>query len=372
MAEQKYIQAEQVIESIYNEAKKKDFVDWTTSIEPTLAEIYHLRGKLTKAYELMQQYAARQDKVLKQQKSQSVTNWMKSRIAEKDKQLLKKQLFISIQNKQLQRKNFWMGSIAFFCVVLSFALVSFIRSYRHKQKLQQGAMEQLRQMQQIDHLKAQVRGEEQERNRIATELHDSIASQIWAIKLNLDEVLKGTETHSEQKQSLQTIYGHLDEVAQEVRETAHNLMPALLLEEGLTKAMAALCERIEKSTSLDVEFQEYGTIPALDIEIQLSIYRMIQELIQNVLKHAHATALLVQVSCVDTLLNVTIEDNGSGLATLENKNEFGLRNIQRRVDALQGQFDLKSAPGSGTTIYIEFDIRYFPETHVAEASIDLI
>ncbi len=364
--EGKYAEAEQVLLGVYAKLTALQFRNMQIYIEPYLAALYRVRGKYGKAYVHMKYFVALQDSMLSRQRIRSVDNWMKSRIVAQDKQLLEKQLLISTKHKALQQKNFWMISIISLGILLCFLLISFLRRSRNKQRLHQEALAQLRRMQQIDFLKAQVRGEEQERNRVATDLHDSIASQIWVIKLNLDDVLKGTETHAERKKNLEAIYDHLDGVAQEIRETAHNLMPTLLLEQGLSKAIVALCDRVKKNSSLDVEFQEYGLLPTLAPELELSIYRMIEELAQNVLKHAQATLLLVQLSYVNTLLNVTIEDNGCGLATMESRNKFGLKNIQRRVELLQGQFDFKSKPGMGTTIYIEFDVRCFPAVYLVE------
>jgi signal transduction histidine kinase len=110
-----------------------------------------------------------------------------------------------------------------------------------------------------------------------------------------------------------------------------------------------------------VDFLEYGTIPRMDEDIELSLYRMIQELIQNVLKHAEgATQLLVQLSCIDTLLNITVEDNGAGFSetNLDSAKGIGLRHIQKRVNTLNGHIDLQSIRGKGTTVYLEFEIQH--------------
>src|SRR5690606_11749826 len=112
-------------------------------------------------------------------------------------------------------------------------------------------------------------GEEQERNRLALELHDGIASQLWAIKLNVDSLQQQDSFHGSQRQSLRTIYQQLDDTTREVRKTAHNLMPDLLLDEGLATALASLCDKIKKQTELEVDFLEFGTIPRMDEEIEL-------------------------------------------------------------------------------------------------------
>ncbi len=353
--EQKYTEAEKVFEEIYAKAESVQFTDWMLEMEPALAEIYSINNKNAKAYEHMKHYAGILSTVFLQQKTRSTDHWMKSRVAEKDKELLRNKLHISEQHAALQQKNFWIATTTLGILLLCSALIAFLLHYRSKQKLQRAAIAQMRQVQEIDQLKALVRGEEQERNR---KLHDGIASQLWAVKLHIDNLIQEQEIPVNQKQSLRDIYNHLDETTQDVRKTAHNLMPGLLLEEGLSSALLTLCEKTEKSTNIEVDFMECGNIPPLDMEILLSLYRMVQELIQNVLKHAQATLLLIQLSCVNNMLNITIEDNGIGCSAFDSKKETGLRNIRRRVNALKGSFDIRSSPGCGTNIYMEFDIRY--------------
>ncbi len=344
----------------FSGAKASGSKDLVPHMEPDVAAYFAAIGDYKKAYDHMRHYALLRDTLLEEQKSKVIANWMQARVNEKDKELMAQQLRITQQQNQLQSKNFWIGAVALGSLLLLSALVAFARSYRHKQRLQQVALLRLQQEQEINQLKAQVRGEEQERNRIAMELHDGIASQLWAIKLNVDSLQQQNSLPDNYQISLQSIYHQLEDTTQEVRKTAHNLMPDLLLEEGLGTALASLCERIKKQTDLEVDFLEYGQIPRMDEEIELSLYRMIQELIQNVLKHATgATQLLVQLSCTDALLNITVEDNGAGFTEADpmSAKGMGLRHMEKRVKALNGHIDVQSIPDKGTTVYLEFDIQ---------------
>jgi signal transduction histidine kinase len=345
----------------FSGAKASGLKDLVPHMEPDVAAFFAATGDYKKAYDHILHYALLRDTLLEQQKVKALSNWMQARMNEKDKAMLSQKLEIAQQQKKLQAKNFWIGVTALGSLLLLAGLLGFMRSYKNKQRLQQSAFTRLQQEQEINQLKAQVRGEEQERNRIAMELHDGIASQLWAIKLNVDSLQQQHPLHGAFLHNLHTIYQQLDDTAQEVRKTAHNLMPDLLLEEGLGTALASLCDKIKKQTELEVDFLEYGTIPRMDEEIELSLYRMIQELIQNVLKHAEgATQLLVQLSCIDTLLNITVEDNGAGFSetNLDSSKGIGLRHIQKRVKTLNGHIDLQSVPGKGTTVYLEFDIQH--------------
>lgn len=354
-----YSKAKTILIAALADTKKMDQKELLQLLEPKVAAVNAATGNYREAYEHMKQYSGIKDSFLKQEKTRSLEAWMNSLMAEKNKAMLTQQLHITRQENQLQRMNFLIGGTilgALLLLAISFALV---RNYRHKQVIQQSFIYQLQQQQEINQLKAQVRGEEHERQRIAHELHDGIASQLWAIKLNVDSMQQQDNTDEAQRKKLGAIFQQLTDATQDVRKTAHNLMPDLLLEEGLATALASLCEKTGKSTRLEVDFQEYGIMPRVDDEITLSIYRMVQELIQNVLKHArNATHLLVQISCVDTLLNITVEDNGTSARESGKEEGIGIKQIRKRTNALKGHFDLQIVPDKGTTAYLEFDLQY--------------
>ncbi|WP_198666915.1 tetratricopeptide repeat-containing sensor histidine kinase [Taibaiella helva] len=363
LQQKSYDKAELMLTRTLADAAAGGYKEMLPHIEPELAALYAATGRYQLAYEHMRRYAGMQDTMRGQERLQSLDVWVRSLMDEKNKKLMSQQLFISRQHNAIQSRNFLVAAIIAGALFVTGLMIAFLRSYRHKQRLQQSEIAHLQQQQEISQLKAQVRGEEQERNRLARELHDGIASRLWAIKLNVDHLKQQQLLSDPGQRELQLIYNHLDDTTTEVRKTAHNLMPDLLLEEGLPAVLASFCERLRKQTELqEIDFMEYGAIPRLDPEIEISLYRMIQELIQNVLKHAkRATSLLVQLSCNDTLLNITVEDNGEGfpVATASDKpgEGLGLRHIRKRVLALQGHMDVQSTIGKGTTVYLEFDIR---------------
>jgi tetratricopeptide (TPR) repeat protein len=214
----------------FSVAKASGLKDLIPHMEPDVAAFFAAKGEYKKAYDHIRHYALLRDTLLEQQKDKALSNWMQARINEKDKAMLSQKLEITQQQKKLQAKNFWIGGTAFGSLLLLTASLAFLRSYKNRQRLQQAAFGRLQQEQEINQLKAQVRGEEQERNRIAMELHDGIASQLWAIKLNVDSLQQQHQLNGVFQHNLHTIYQQLDDTAQEVRKTAHNLMPDLLLE----------------------------------------------------------------------------------------------------------------------------------------------
>lgn len=353
-----YQYAEQLLSGTYDIVEKKGIKDLMLHMEPDLAAVYAKNGKTGLAYEHMLHYAKMKDSLLDHERRSMLDLWQKNIVAEKDKAILNQKLHITDQGKKLQLKNTWMVSMGIIAILLSFLFIMGMRGYQRKRKLQEEQVARLEQSAEINQLKAQVKGEERERSRLALELHDGIASQLWAIKLNVETMQQAPA--DEYNKKLDMIYQQLDNATQEVRKTAHNLLPDLLLQHGLSTALVSICDKINAGSSINVNFQEYGIIPRMNEEIELSLYRMIQELIQNVLKHASgASHLLIQVSCMNNLLNITIEDNGAGFSMDElNKKGIGLHNIEKRVSILGGHFDIRSIPGRGTTAYLEFDIQH--------------
>lgn len=361
-----YTRAEHILLPAFRQVKELGFMDMVPHMESDVAALYAAMGKYSQAYSYLRHYTEKKDSIFEEDRTRSLESWMQSRIHEKDKELVTKQLMIARQDNKLQSKNFILAAIIACTLFLLALFLLSVRSYRNRQQLQRSVIAQLKQEKEISQLKAQVRGEEQERNRLARELHDGIASHLWAIKLNVENLRQQEIQDTIKQQELAAIYQQLEDTTVEVRKTAHNLMPDILLEEGLANALASYCEKLGRQTDLEIDFMEYGVIPRMDEEIDISIYRMIQELIQNALKHAKdATGILVQISCTETVLNITVEDNGMGFPEDEPGPEgVGLKYIRKRVAALQGHMDVESAPGKGTTVYIEFDIRHLLQQHM--------
>jgi two-component system NarL family sensor kinase len=150
----------------------------------------------------------------------------------------------------------------------------------------------------------------------------------------------------------------LDNTVNDIRRTAHNLMPELLLKHGLSEATRIFCDQVQDNEGLSISYQHYGFIDGPDKRFELSVYRIVQELVHNVIKHAQASFALVQLSQHNDILDVTIEDNGRGLQAHEGATKgMGLESIRQRVRELQGKININSSAGSGTTVYIEFNLK---------------
>jgi signal transduction histidine kinase len=150
----------------------------------------------------------------------------------------------------------------------------------------------------------------------------------------------------------------LDSSIKEMRRVAHNMMPEALVKFGLDTALKDFCNDINQSGALKVNYQSIGLdAAAIDQTTAITIYRIVQELINNTMKHAAASTAIVQVTKSNGQLSVTVEDDGKGFDTgvLQAAKGIGWTNIQSRVDFLKGRLDVQSATGRGTSVHIEFN-----------------
>jgi signal transduction histidine kinase len=320
----------------------------------TLAMNYDKLHKPQLAFEYQRFYSDLKDSLLNEDNIKTINQLeVKYRTSEKDKELAQKKLQLTQQQSYLRKKNTWIAGISTGTLLLIVLLVVSYRANMHKQHLQTEHIKNLNQQQEIMQLKAQRQGEEEERVRLARELHDGIVAQFSAVKMNLS-VLPEQHPGLSDAKDFTRIIKHLDDATRALRKTAHNLMPDVLLENGLSEAIYYFCKDLQQSSGIYIDYQQYVDLPRFLPEWELSLYRIVQELLQNVMKHAAATQVLVQLSYAAEVLNITVEDNGKGFdTTIKSGEGIGLKNIRARIHALKGHIDIESRPGSGTTVYME-------------------
>ena len=214
-----------------------------------------------------------------------------------------------------------------------------------RNELKEMELQRLSQKRELEVLEASMRGEEQERDRIARELHDGLGPLLSSIKLSI---------LSKKSSDPQTSAGLVDRASSELRQIAQNLSPLNLNKFGLYTAIEDLCS--DMSTDHTMVYFQPIQVAELELEaIKTQLYRMIQELVTNCIKHAEASEILVQLSKSRGYLKLIVEDNGIGMDTSipVGKGHFGLINIQQRLSQLRGQMQIDSQKGKGTTIDIE-------------------
>ncbi len=241
-------------------------------------------------------------------------------------------------------------------VGLLFALLLYAYRQRSKHMLQrenlhQLALEQERQNTKINMLTALLDGQEQERSRIARDLHDGLGGLLSGTKLQLS--LAGEPENKDFQLKMDKGIKHLDMAVDELRRVAHNLTPDLLEKYGLLEALKDYAARMSnQELEVDVQFLHYEN--KLSSEQQLIIYRIIQELVNNAIKHANPSQIIIQIVEEEKQYHITVEDDGIGFdnSMIKNNKTAGLFNIQSRVDFLKGNLQVQSELGQGSS----FDI----------------
>lgn len=195
---------------------------------------------------------------------------------------------------------------------------------------------------------------EAERERIAHNLHDSFGPELSLIKMNLDSI---SSVDMMDKVIIEEAKNEIDSILYNLRQFSHNLMPVALKSLGLVSALAELCGKLSRS-SLEIEFiaeQEYQ----MPDETAVHLYRIVEELIHNTIKHAHASYLKIEVSLIDKQLQIVAKDNGVGFDINNSKplsNGLGLKGYEYRTDLLGGTYTINTKNGHGVEVIITVPI----------------
>ncbi len=319
------------------------------------AEIKEATGHYRDALRLRKRYEALSDSLLNLETQHTIQELeVRYQAARKEKALAERDLKISQQHSELERKNKWILLSVSLAATLLLAFVSARLISRQKRKTEASLQERRL-------LEAHLKGEEAERARTAKELHDGVASLLSAAKLQLHALEKSPANTGPLRELI-------DIAMQEIRNISHNLAPEIVLNEGFEYAISAFCDRI-RHPQLNLECYVVGTLPELNKSTELLLYRTIQEAVGNMVKHAEATEGIVQVVGEESRITITIEDNGKGFDQAGPKPAgTGLRNLSSRIRMLKGILEIRSRPGSGTSVYIEIDAGAFREPGESRAA----
>jgi signal transduction histidine kinase len=200
-----------------------------------------------------------------------------------------------------------------------------------------------------------VTAQEEERTRVSRELHDEAGQALTALKLNLQTIQQNLSTNpQEARQQLELAIVLTDRTAERVRHLAHRLRPQIVDSLGLNAACAALCRQFEENSNLSIQYSGQGC--EVTQEISVSLYRLLQEALTNVARHAdakHVTALLVRTS---KGLRLQVDDDGCGFQSQDVTDGAGLLGMQERMEILGGSLKIHSQPGVGTRISAELPV----------------
>ena len=283
----------------------------------------------------------------------------KYQAGKKEAQINQLQSDKEIQYLNLQQKNVLNYFLFAAAIMLLFFALLLYRNFKQKQRLQQQRISELETHQQLTATENVLKGEEQERTRLAKDLHDGLGGMLSGIKYSLNNMKGNLIMTPENNQAFERSMDMLDSSIKEMRRVAHNMMPEALVKFGLDTALKDFCNDVNQSGVLQVSYQSIGLEnEMIEQTTAITIYRIVQELINNTMKHAAAKMAVVQVTKSDGQIAVTVEDDGTGFDTalLNKAKGIGWSNIQNRVDFLKGTVDVQSTKEKGTSVHIELSL----------------
>ena len=206
---------------------------------------------------------------------------------------------------------------------------------------------------------ARVQAQEDERRRIAREIHDGLGQMLTAIKFNLEILEDMITAGKDERERIDDMKNLLDSVMKEAREISYNLMPSVLDDFGLAPALQLLSEQFANRTNVKVQFHAHGITERLDSNLEIGLYRIAQESLNNVSKHAEATEVNLQIINHSNGIRLVIEDNGKGITAQSSpiratgKGGMGLPGMRERASSIGGVLTIDSTPNNGTLITVE-------------------
>ncbi len=323
-----------------------------------IADVYEEKGNYKDAHDFLTEYLVHKDSIFKLESEKEILN-LKAKY-----DTAKKDLLIS----KLSIKTKVRNGIILILIILTLSLLTvFIFINRnmlqkkviaeHKLTIRTQQIEQLEKDKQLIATTSALKGEENERTRMARDLHDGLGGLLSGIKLSLNNMKERIFLDEKGQKMFANALQLLDSSVTELHNVANNMMPESLMRYGLKAAIENYYSCIDKDDSCKIIFQFFGNDVRFDPDFEMTIYRTAQELLNNALKHAGATEVFLQLMIEEKRLNLSYQDNGKGF---EPEVAFktcgkGLSNIKARVQAFGGRCDIISSPGKGAEVLIEFN-----------------
>jgi two-component system, NarL family, sensor kinase len=334
-------------------------------VEENLSDLYRSTGDYRKAFDHYRNAMSLKDSIFNEEKNKEITRkemtyeFEKKEAAtqaEYNKKTALQNAEITITKAEVERKN----TITYILVasILLIILLSYLIYNRYKLKQEAVLSAELLKQQDL-RSKAIIEAEENERMRIAQDLHDGIGQILSAAKLNLSSLenkLNLAETGSQS--AFKNVMDLVDDSVKEVRSVSHSMMPNALLKSGLVAAIREFINKLSGIDQLKIDLEITGLNQRLESTTETILFRVLQEIMSNILKHSQATHITIQLVKHDKELTMLIEDNGIGFDIKKTSESagIGLKNITSRIKFLQGRVDFDSSAGKGTTVIIEVPV----------------
>jgi len=334
-----------------------------------LAKTYHEMGQFALAYSYLSEYQTLKDTLFNATKNKQIQELQtKYETEKKDSEISILKTEKELQESKLFQARIVRNTSIIIGLLTGLLAFMFVRSNRLKMKaakevsqkneeISKQKLLQLEKDKKLEILHAVITGEENERQRIAKDLHDGLSGMLAAAKMQFDQAAnfqKNLTTTDAYNDALQI----LEEANREVRRVAHNMMPEILVKFGIIEALNSFINNIRSAHNLHIEFIHLGDLDTLSHQAKLSTYRIIQELIHNIVKHSGAKNVLIQLEISEEMLLVTVEDDGVGFDFDEKLSSkgIGISNILSRISYLGGEISFDTTPGKGTSVNFELNL----------------
>lgn len=252
----------------------------------------------------------------------------------------KEEEILASENKLNQFRSILFGSLALIAILLTVIIY-----FSQKSALTVAKLESVEKGKSLEIANALLEGTDNERKRLAMDLHDGLGAQLGSLKFMVD-------TYIEDSPNYQKITNSIDDICQNVRGLSHRMLPTQLEKLGLVPTIQNLAHSINQSSGFSVDI-ELEIEERLEPKLEINLYYLIFELINNAIKHSKGDSLFIQLLSHEDGLNLSVEDNGEGFNVSESKDGLGLKNIKHRVEYLGGKLIIDSKIGQGTLFMIE-------------------
>lgn len=323
------------------------------------ADWYEKKGDFKNANEFLKKASVLNDSLISDENKKQIASLeVRYQVTVKENEIRSLKAEKEIHQLSIRQKNILNYIFIGSTILLLLISLLLYRNYRQKQKIQQQRISELEIEKKLTATEAVLKGEEQERTRLAKDLHDGLGGMLSGIKYSLNTMKGNLIMTPENQQAFERSMDMLNSSIKEMRRVAHNMMPEALVKFGLDAALKDFCNDIDLSGILQITYQSTGLDDSIDQTTSITIYRIVQELLNNTIKHAAAKTALVQVNKTGSQISITVEDDGKGFNTsvLQQSRGIGWSNIQSRVDFLKGKLDVQSQPGKGTSVFIELGV----------------
>jgi signal transduction histidine kinase len=356
----RYREAVTVMEWLSQQPEMMTLLSSKLEVFKGMSETQAALGNFKPAYEWSVRYSQLSDSINASRLKNEIHD-MEIKYGNAEKQKAIEALKMENEKSSLSARNtrlmiWFLASVCILLFILAVVTFLYMRNNKklsqQKDLFHQQQLREIEQQQQIHVGHALLQGEERERRRVAGDLHDGLGGLLAGVKMNLTGMATETKT-----KDLTRVVDQLDHSISELRRIARNMMPEALLKFGLETALKEACENLI-SDKVNIRFQTYGIRSNIPHEKQLTIYRVVQELLNNAIKHASANEILLQCSQNNDTFFITLEDNGKGFDTsaIRSFKGIGLSNVKNRVDYLNGKLEINSTVNEGTSINIELNV----------------